>query len=100
MVHPVIHHHKFVTHHVHDIHVVPMAHHNHCGCHGKKDCICDTSNDETNDAEEAEEETEAKKKSVRPRKSNKEERNIRSLVEDIQNVIKEKVRREVIIFYM
>ena len=96
VVHPVIHHHKFVTHHVHDIHVVPVAHHNHCGCQGKKDCICDTSNDETNDVAEEAEEAETEKKSVRPKKSSKEERTIRSLVEDIQNVIKEKVRREVI----
>lgn len=97
VVHPVIHHHKFVTHHVHDVHVVPMAQHNHCGCHGKKDCICDTANDETNDSEETvEEASEVKKKSDSPKKSkSKDERNIRSLVEDIENVIKEKVRREV-----
>lgn len=97
VVHPVIHHHKFVTHHVHDLHVVPMAHHSHCGCRGKKDCICDTGNDETNDDEEAgEEEVETKKKSIQPKKkSSKDERNIRSLVEDIESVINEKVRREV-----
>ena len=55
VVHPVIHHHRFVTHDVHEYHPARLNYtgipenyreydNNPCLCRGKKDCVCDNSN--------------------------------------------------------
>lgn len=50
-VHPVVHHHRIITHHVHDYHIEPQVHHSGCECTGKRDCLCDP-NGNSNGGEE------------------------------------------------
>ena len=51
-VHPVVHHHRIITHHVHDYHIEPQVHHSGCECTGKRDCLCDPNSSSSNSAEE------------------------------------------------